>query len=1093
MTNIPVLPTITSITASDPTTTSSGTVHYTITFSEPVTGVTADQFSVATTGTLAGAGVTGVTPVAGSNGASYVVTVNSGYGDGTLALQLTGGNVRDGNGYALGPFKSANEFSGSGGSLLGDVNGDGRPDMLTYKYVSSAHGTISVMLNDGSSTLFAPAITTDIATSTVTTLALGDLNGDGKLDLIYGRYDDGKLGVRLGNGDGTFGADSTYAIGLYSGAYPSQITVTDLNHDGRADVVVANQVGRSVSVLLGNGDGTLQSQTVYAAGDPPSSPNDYMTIGDFNGDGNSDLVVLGASGISMMLGNGDGTFGARTTFGAGGASDIVSADFNGDGKLDLAIVRFQNVQVLLGNGNGSFAAATSTALPDYGSGLTVSDINGDGKLDLLTSGSTGPQILYGMGDGIFRAPVTVPGPGGSYHILVADLNGDGKPDLYASRPGYNTTVMLGSTSNAGAPAYTIHRPIPALAITDTAVTLGTDGTYYINAAHYNGGATTLSGVATAGDIITVTNPVDQTVVGTATAGVDGSWSLNVSGLQDGHTYSYVASTTDGTGNPVAGPTLTFTVDKTPPALTIDIEPVDSTGKFNVIGTIGQADSGSALTINQAGWAALGSTNANADGSWVLANQTLAVGLSYRSTLSVQATDAAGNTASSASMNLRITSDESVSTNSATKYLVRPGSQFSSGLNIYSGGTVTGARLAPGATMTVYVGGKSVDAKLWSGAIERVYGTSQGSVILNGGGQYVYGAATGATVQSGGFQGVYAGGTATDTMLYGAGQVQSGGTAVHTSIMAYAQQYVASGGTSRNNVVNASGLLYVAVGGSDSNSTVNSGGIVYLYGTSTGMTLNQGGMQFDYGTSNGATVMNGAIQHVINGSANGTIVAAGGYQDVYNGTLSNTVLSGYQQVIGSGVATATTIEAGGNQFVASGGSTSGTVVKTGGRQYVDAGGADSGNAVNGGYQYVAGTATSTTVSGGGEQDVGAGGVATGTHLVDGTEYVFNGGLAQGIDFGGAAAATLILDNPDGLAGSIANWGAGDRIDFRNTTIASFDIDSSNHLTVTTSGGASYSWDLLAQYSASSFVLQGDGLGGTVLSYEPPAQMQLAVSH
>ena len=119
-------------------------------------------------------------------------------------------------------------------------------------------------------------------------------------------------------------------------------------------------------------------------------------------------------------------------------------------------------------------------------------------------------------------------------------------------------------------------------------------------------------------------------------------------------------------------------------------------------------------------------------------------------------------------------------------------------------------------------------------------------------------------------------------------------------------------------------------------------------------------------------------------------------------------------------------------------------------------------------------------------MGAGGNVSNAHLDGGSEHVYAGGLLQNVDFGGSDGAALVLDTPAGLTGSIANFGADDTIDFRNTVVSSVDVDGANNLTVTTDGGQSYSWALLAQYSASSFVLASDGNGGTVLNYTPPQQ-------
>ncbi|MGY3281031.1 hypothetical protein [Bradyrhizobium sp. S3.7.6] len=140
---IPDLPTLVSITGTDPSSTDASVVHYTVTFSKPVSGVTVDQFTLATTGSINGAGITDITPVAGSNGASYTVTVNTGSGSGSLGLQLTGTNVHDSSGYYIGPFQSESQMAGPRFSIIntaavGDVNGDGKQDMVYIRTVSAS-------------------------------------------------------------------------------------------------------------------------------------------------------------------------------------------------------------------------------------------------------------------------------------------------------------------------------------------------------------------------------------------------------------------------------------------------------------------------------------------------------------------------------------------------------------------------------------------------------------------------------------------------------------------------------------------------------------------------------------------------------------------------------------------------------------------------------------------------------------------------------------------------------------------------------------------------------------------------------------------
>jgi hypothetical protein len=167
------------------------------------------------------------------------------------------------------------------------------------------------------------------------------------------------------------------------------VAVGDFNGDGKPDLAVANWNSNSVSVLLGNGDGSFQAAQDFGAGISPES----VAVGDFNGDGKPDLAVanFGSATVSVLLGNGDGSFRPAQDFVVGrGAYSVAVGDFNGDGKPDLAVANFwsTNVSVLLGNGDGSFQAAQNFGTGGYGSfpaSVAVGDFNGDGKPDLAVA------------------------------------------------------------------------------------------------------------------------------------------------------------------------------------------------------------------------------------------------------------------------------------------------------------------------------------------------------------------------------------------------------------------------------------------------------------------------------------------------------------------------------------------------------------------------------------------------------------------------------------------------------------------------------------------------------------------------------------
>jgi len=280
-------------------------------------------------------------------------------------------------------------------------------------------------------------------------VVVADFNKDGNLDFANVNYSDGGAGsvsVFLGNGDGTFQAKVDYAVG----DGPDGIAVADVDSDGNLDLVVANDTGSSVSVLLGNGDGTFKAHKDYGAGSFPH----WIAVGDFNADGKPDLVETneGQNTVGIFLNNGDGTFGTMKTYATSEYPySVAVGDFNRDGKIDLAVTGFQDsvVSVLLGNGDGTFKAHV-----DYRTGISpavveTADINQDGKLDLVTvnytNGETGTvSVLLGKGDGTFRNHVDSTVGLGPDGLAIGDFNGDGIPDLaVANLIGNTMSILLG--------------------------------------------------------------------------------------------------------------------------------------------------------------------------------------------------------------------------------------------------------------------------------------------------------------------------------------------------------------------------------------------------------------------------------------------------------------------------------------------------------------------------------------------------------------------------------------------------------------------------------------------------------------------------
>ncbi|MHB8273070.1 FG-GAP repeat domain-containing protein [Bradyrhizobium sp.] len=326
---------------------------------------------------------------------------------------------------------------------------------------------------------FAAPVAYPTGASSPNGLALGDLNGDGHLDVVVANEDDpGTIAVLLGNGNGTLQAPVKYA----AGAWPGFVVIADFNKDGHMDVAVANRaIGTpgQVLIFLGNGDGTLQSPVTYG----PFQDAFSMAVGDFNGDGKLDIVVADTASGSLLLGKGDGTFEIGNPIGATNVTWFAVADFNRDHKLDLAATDNGGsaLQILLGNGKGGFTVSSTRKVATPPISVAAKDLNGDGIPDLAiadeavnnqhsnvtvllssATGRVGKEYPYGheprcivfavfnrrndivtanefsgtvdvfvnQGNGVYQAPLVLPiGALTAVDVAVGDLNGDGKQDI----------------------------------------------------------------------------------------------------------------------------------------------------------------------------------------------------------------------------------------------------------------------------------------------------------------------------------------------------------------------------------------------------------------------------------------------------------------------------------------------------------------------------------------------------------------------------------------------------------------------------------------------------------------------------------------
>jgi hypothetical protein len=430
-----------------------------------------------------------------STSASIVQTVNNNPQNG----------FQSGVNYALGAVNPS-------AVTVADFNGDGWPDIAVAN--SSGTNRVMVLLNKGGGTgTFNGALTNagGGTNSAPYSIVAADFNGDGIMDVAVANNGTNNVSVLTGTGNGTFAV----AKNTPAGSHPQYLVAGDFNNDGLVDLAVANYgtstIAGNVGVLLGNGDGTFQTMSTLTVGTNPRA----LILGDFNGDGISDLAVANYSSgtISVLIGAGNGAFQPAVTYSVGSNPQALAlGDFNSDGVIDIAVGNggSNSITIWFGKGDGTFPTSGTVAAGGSPTGLVAADFSGDGVLDIgVTTTTAGVSMLLGVGNGTFQSPLYYTVGNSPSALASADFDGDGTSDLaVANQASSNVTVLLGGLFYSDPTIFASHTGN---------FTQGQVGATYTLTV-YNVGSYPTSGT------VTVTDTLPSGVAATAIAGTN--WNCN---------------------------------------------------------------------------------------------------------------------------------------------------------------------------------------------------------------------------------------------------------------------------------------------------------------------------------------------------------------------------------------------------------------------------------------------------------------------------------------------------------------------------------------------------------------------------------------
>ncbi len=631
--------------------------------------------------------------------ARYLTTWRPGATLAALLLTL-GGAVAPA--FGQGTFSAPTLYGTNGdspiGVAVGDLNGDARPDIVVNNYQSSGQNVI-VRLNSATTVGTFPTSTlySSGADATVGS-AIGDVNGDGRADIVVSSFGNNSVGVLLNAGTGTFPATATtYSTG---GSSPTGIALGDVNGDGRLDIVVAHQGGNVVGVLLNSATtpGTFGTAATYTVSRQGYSPR----LGDVNGDGRLDIVVGGLQNnqVSVLLNSATtpGTFGTATSYSTGGEGPLGMelSDVDSDGRLDIIVNHIppSTVVSVLRNSSttpGTFRPAVTYNNGGGGEGLAVGDVNSDGKPDLIVTRNNDGKVgvLLNSGTGTFptvTSYVVSSDPNNTVitRVALGDVNADNLLDIVATDFRGNNVGVLRNTSAAVAP--TLSSVSPGSGLVGSSVTLTGTNLFGTTSVRFNG---TLAGTFTVvnGTTITATVPTGATS-GNVTV-------VNAGGTSNGVGFTVITNT----------PTLTApangAVTNTRPEYRGTAVPGSNVFIFRAAGSGGAAltdttyanalgnfhkFSGAALASGQ--YSAYVSAAASGQGNSANSNtNTFTVDATAPTVTLVSSTVASGSTTTTSPVNFTATFSEPVTGFTSAGILVGNGS-VTSGPTAGSGNTYT---------------------------------------------------------------------------------------------------------------------------------------------------------------------------------------------------------------------------------------------------------------------------------------------------------------------------------------------------------------------------------------------------------------------